>query len=166
MHTMRSDKEFWYKCPKPNCQSSFATETKLEKHMRIHNNDLDECQYCPYRYENKNHYERHLKMHFGIKDYKCDQCNSKFRQRNFHAVLFEQKFCLKAQKPWGTLFRTKNELDRHFTKHEGIVSNCLICNDYNASYRPTILFHLRKKHGDVVGKNVNWDAVKHFVKLE
>ena len=83
MHTMRSDKEFWYKCPKPNCQSSFATETKLEKHMRIHNNDLDECQYCPYRYENKNHYERHLKMHFGIKDYKCDQCDSKFRQRVF-----------------------------------------------------------------------------------
>ena len=87
MHTMRSDKEFWYKCPKPNCKSSFATETKLEKHMRIHNNDLDQCQYCPYRYENKNHYERHLKMHFGIKDYKCDQCGSKFRQRGFHTSL-------------------------------------------------------------------------------
>ena len=72
---------------------------------------------------------------------------------------------MKARQAWGTLPRTKNELDRHFTKHEGIVYNCLICNDYKASYRPTILFHLRKKHGNVVGKNVNWDAVKQFVKL-
>ena len=54
----------------------------------------------------------------------------------------------------------------HFAIHEGIIHNCLICKDYNASNRNTILQHLRKKHADVVGKNVYWDAVKHFVKRD
>ena len=175
MHTMRSDIDFWHKCPKPNCQSSFATEAKLERHMRIHNNDLDECQYCPYRYENKNHYERHLKIHFGIKDYKCNQCDWKFRHRviasswSIHGLFrpgYQEWRQSVPRKAWRTLQRTKSELDRHFTKHEGIILNCLICNNYTASYRPTILLHLRNKHGDVVGKNVNWDAVKHFVKRD
>ena len=36
MHTMQSDKQFWYKCPKTTCSSSFESENKLKRHMRIH----------------------------------------------------------------------------------------------------------------------------------
>jgi len=60
MHTMRSENNFWYKCLKPNCQSTFKDQSLLDHHMRIHNNELDKCQYCPYRYAKPGHYNDHL----------------------------------------------------------------------------------------------------------
>ena len=50
MHIMRSDRRFPNKCPIPNCQSSFEYEKDLKRHIAIHNNDFNVCQYCPYRY--------------------------------------------------------------------------------------------------------------------
>ena len=46
--------------------------------MRIHNNELDKCQYCPYQYVQGHHYKDHLNKHFGIKDHKCDYCGLSF----------------------------------------------------------------------------------------
>ena len=108
--------------------------------MRLHNNDVEKCQFCPYTYAHEANYAVHLEKHFHVNDYTCDHC--------------------------GLKFSSKKSMLRHSTLHEGIVLSCLICRKYKASYQPTILQHLRKKHGDVVGKNVNWDAVKHFVKRD
>ena len=60
MHTMRSENNFWYKCKQPNCQSTFKDQSLLDHHMRIHNNELFKCQYCPYRYAKPGHYGDHL----------------------------------------------------------------------------------------------------------
>ena len=117
MHTMRSEKEFWYKCLKPNCQSTFQYQLELDRHMRIHNNDLQQCQYCPYRYIIQSNYEIHLRKHFGIKDFKCDQCESRFL--------------------------SQNELNRHYSRHEGIIYCCLICNTYEAISKHNMEMHLR-----------------------
>ena len=140
MHTRRVEKEYWYKCRKPGCRSSFNCQLHLDIHNRIHENDHNICRYCPYRYFDPNQYDRHLKVHFRIRDYDCDQCDLKFV--------------------------TKTELNHHYQRHEGIIYNCLICNIYEAISRRQIESHLRYKHGDIVGKNLNWGIMEHHVKIK
>ena len=137
MHTKRSESDFWYKCLKPNCLSSFPYQGLLDLHMRSHNNDMDKCQYCPYRYVRSTSYADHLNKHFQIKDHKCENC--------------------------GATFTTKNALIQHSSIHEGILYCCLICNTYEASSRMSMKMHLRKKHTDLLGQNINWDSVKKYV---
>ena len=108
--------------------------------MRIHNNELDKCQYCQYRYVDPNHYADHLNKHFQIKDHKCEHC--------------------------GTAFTTKKGLAEHVSKHEGILYCCLICNKYEVTHKNTMKSHLRRHHSDLLGKNINWDSVKKYVKLK
>ena len=140
MHNYRSDSNFFYKCPKPKCHSSFQKEPELKAHLRIHNNDFETCQYCPFKYIRKNtfNYRNHLNRHFGVKDFKCDQC--------------------------GKLFLSKLLLNQHYAIHEGISYNCLLCG-YKASIKPTMHTHLSRKHPEVVGKNFNWESVDKFVKI-
>ena len=144
MHARQFEKEYWYKCPKHGCKSSFKDQIGLDHHKRLHENDLDRCSFCPYRYVKPFNYSNHLKLHFNIKDCKCDQCDS--------------------------TFTTKGELTKHYEIHEGITYTCLICiNTYDTTYearvRKTISEHLRLKHTDIVGKNIAWGNVKHHVKI-
>ena len=95
MHIMCSDRRFPNKCPIPNCQSSFEYEKDLKRHIGIHNNDFDVCQYCPYRYNYAGNYIRHLRKHFRIKEFKCDQCEKEFS--------------------------TVGDLNIHYAVHEGLI---------------------------------------------
>ena len=137
---MLSENDFWYKCLKPNCKSTFKVQYDLDLHMRIHNNELAECQYCPYRYVRATDYRDHLNKHFRIKDYKCDHC--------------------------GLVFTAKKTLVAHSSMHEGIVYCCLICNTYEIERKNTMKMHLRSKHSDLLGSNINWNSVKKYVKLK
>lgn len=138
MHKRRSDKLFHNKCPIVNCHSTFQFPGSLETHLRYHKNDIDECQFCPYRYIDPKSYKSHLRAHFRIKEFKCDKC--------------------------GRLFGEIGQLNHHYSLHEGINYLCRICDlKYVASHKKTITGHLRKKHGDVVGENVNWEAVQKFI---
>ena len=140
MHTMRSDNNFWLKCLKPNCKATFQYQLELDRHMRIHNNDVQKCQYCPYSYTFAQNYGDHLNKHFRIKDHKCDVC--------------------------GLKFTTKKTLVQHSSVHEGIIYCCLICNTYETGRKNTMQIHLRMKHSDLLGKNINWDAVEKYVRLK
>ena len=62
MHTMNSESQFAFKCPIRNCHSSFDRQGHLDTHIRVHNNDFADCQYCPYRYTKPDHYKIHLKV--------------------------------------------------------------------------------------------------------
>ena len=139
MHKFRPEKMSQYKCPTAACRSSFAHQGDLEKHMRMHNNDFERCQYCPFKYIFAQNYQKHLKRHFGIKDFECDKC--------------------------GRLFHTSGQLNRHYDLHEGIIYCCLLCDDYQASIRPTIRYHLIRTHKDIVGSVGNWDYIQKFVKI-
>jgi len=137
MHTKRYDNHFWLKCLMPNCKATFRCELESDRHMRVHRNDLHKCQYCPYKYVYEKNYHTHLNRHFRINDHKCDQC--------------------------GKDFPTSSELKKHYQIHEGIIYYCKLCNDqaagcFQATHRDTITAHLRRKHRDVVGKNVNWES--------
>ena len=140
MHSMRIENNFWYKCSKPNCKTTFPKPSLFDQHMRIHHNELDQCQYCPYRYVKQIDYKDHLNKHFRVKDNKCGHC--------------------------GLIFTTKKALVAHSSMHEGIIYCCLICNTYENGNKSSIKFHLRRKHADLLGKNINWDSVKKYVKLK
>ena len=140
MHIKRSENNFWYKCIKQNCQSTFKDQYSLDRHMRVHNNEFDNCQYCPYRYVEPARYREHLNKHFRIKDHKCEEC--------------------------GSTFTTRHDLFQHETVHEGIIYCCLICNTYETARKNTMKMHLRKKHSDLLGKNINWNSVEKYVKLK
>ena len=141
VHSRRFDREFWYKCPKPGCKSSFEREGKLQDHLRIHNNDLRPCMYCPYRYNVDAHYQRHLKTHFKILDFKCDQCDATFPSLGYLNYHFERK-------------------------HEGLTYSCLICNTYETASKNAAEKHLRKKHAKIFGKNVNASDFERHIKIK
>ena len=62
VHTMRSIKRFANKCPISKCHSTFGSLHELEKHLRIHNNDLHQCQFCAFRFIHETNYKIHLKV--------------------------------------------------------------------------------------------------------
>ena len=140
MHKMKTENNFWYKCSKPNCQSTFKYQSLLDRHMRIHSNDVDSCQFCPFKYVDMKHYKDHLHMHFGIKAYKCDHC--------------------------GLNFFSSTAMTDHASAHEGITYHCLICKTYKCTKKNVMKKHLRRKHSDLLGENINWDSVKKYVKLK
>ena len=140
MHKARSENNFRFKCLKPNCQSTFKNQSLLDSHMRIHYNQVEYCQYCPYRYIMDIAYWDHLNRHFQIKNHKCDHCD--------------------------LTFTTKKGLVEHESKHEGIIYCCLICKTYEVDSKTSIKSHLRYKHSDVLGKNVTLDTVKKYAKLK
>ena len=109
---MRTENNFWHKCLKPNCHSTFAATQLLDRHMRIHNNDLDSCQFCPYRYVEIKHYNDHLNRHFRIKAYRCDHC--------------------------GLNFFSRRAMVEHASSHEGIKFYCLICKTYESTKKAAI----------------------------
>ena len=140
MHTMRSESNFWLKCLKPNCKATFRQQNHFDRHMRVHNNDVRICQYCPYNYTSTQNYVDHLNNHFNIKDHQCDECGQKFT--------------------------CKKTLVHHSSLHEGIIYVCLICKAYEARGKNTMKMHLRMKHSDRLGQNIIWDSVKQHVQLK
>ena len=140
MHKMRTENNFWYKCSEPNCQSTFKDQSLLDHHMRIHNNDVNSCQFCPYKYVVVKHYRDHLNRHFRIKPYKCDH--------------------------WGLKFFSRGSMVDHASAHEGITYHCLICKTYESTKKSVMKMHLRSKHSDLLGENINWESVKKYVKLK
>ena len=108
--------------------------------MRLHNNDLDMCQYCPYRYENPSHYKAHLKKHFGTEDFACDRCDKKFT--------------------------TISGLNKHHELHEGIIYCCKLCNAYENRQKSTIVYHLKQKHADIMKDITRSDAIEQFTQIK
>ena len=140
MHKRLPNKMYLYKCPKVNCEASFPGEWKLNLHVRLHENNLHNCQFCPYRYAQDVHYIPHLKNHFRIQDYKCDQCGKKFN--------------------------TLGHLNLHCEIHEGIIHCCLICKKYEAKTTNTMAKHLKNRHREVLGKSTQWEDIKQFTKTK
>ena len=140
MHISMANKFYAIKCPKRSCEQSFANDWKLKIHLRVHDNDLNTCQYCPYRYVRQDHYSTHLKQHFGITDFKCDQCDK--------------------------AFSTVAKLKSHYGLHEGIVYCCMICNTYEAKQKKVMCQHMRRHHSEIFENRRHWEDLRQFTKIK
>ena len=111
------DKEF--KCKIADCQASFERRGLLDIHLRIHENNVFYCRFCPFSTAQYGNLQAHERLHFGIENYCCTECEK----------TFSRKALLKS----------------HFDAvHEGIKAECPLCSLRGSLSR--IQTHIRKLH--------------------
>ena len=67
-----------FACTCAGCKATFAEHHKLLQHMKIHDNDVVSCVFCPYRNAEPVALIRHQRLHFNSRDYKCIICETGF----------------------------------------------------------------------------------------
>ena len=106
-------------CDRGDCGKTFINKNGLIKHLRLHDNDVIKCFFCPWVTGSPNEHQPHLDHHFNTAQYKCEKCPR-------------------------TFFR-KISLDRHFEiSHEVIKDKykCEIC-DFKTCSKNNYFQHLR-----------------------
>jgi len=81
-----------FRCDRGNCESKFVSQSHLERHIRIHDNDLLHCHFCPWT--GNTGLDIHLNHHFHNRPYKCSFCADSFYQhikRRQHEEVFHEK---------------------------------------------------------------------------
>uniref|UniRef100_A0AC34QVZ3 C2H2-type domain-containing protein n=1 Tax=Panagrolaimus sp. JU765 TaxID=591449 RepID=A0AC34QVZ3_9BILA len=131
--TMREPKP--YKCP--HCVKSFANNSYLSQHMRIHLGvkPFGPCQYCNKKFTQLSHLQQHIRTHTGEKPYKCKiaGCDKSFSQLS---NLQSHSRCHQGDKPFKCnscykCFNDEAALLEHIPKHKESkhlkVHICTIC---------------------------------------
>ena len=57
-----------------HCSESFILKSDLKKHSLIHT----QCNLCPKTFASRSGLCNHKKIHLGVKNYVCEQCNKSF----------------------------------------------------------------------------------------
>ena len=125
-----------FPCTWKNCHSTFTDAFRLERHMKVHTNNLIQCVFYPYRTTHQISMKNHYRFHFNMYDLKCDYCDKKFVTQshlNFHVN------------------------DRH---SEGNHS-CHICKSYSGS-RHQLRAHIKHRHNLLTKWNVAKKAFDTF----
>ena len=74
-----------FQCPYENCRSAFTKKDHLERHVRVHENDLFSCVFCPYKSGQVKELNNHYRRHYKIFEYECDLCDKSYvRATNLH----------------------------------------------------------------------------------
>ena len=135
------------------CQRKFPFPYDLKQHQATHETkplaEYLECDKCPKKLKTKACLELHKLMHLGIKPYKCDFCDKKFRQaahKRTHQRLIHEAAGVKAFKC--------NECPKYFTEsrhryihqqaHYKEPSQCDVCKKYVKN----MLQHTQRIHSD------------------
>ena len=61
-----------FHCSKPNCKQSFKDICQKRIHEYIHDNVLTKCVFCPYTCADPAKITDHHRVHFNIRNYKCE----------------------------------------------------------------------------------------------
>ncbi|KAI1728488.1 zinc finger, c2H2 type domain-containing protein [Ditylenchus destructor] len=110
-----------YKCP--HCIKSFANNSYLSQHMRIHLGlrPFGPCQYCGKKFTQLSHLQQHIRTHTGEKPYKCKyaNCDKAFSQLS---NLQSHSRCHQSDKPYKCnscykCFTDEAALLEHIPKH-------------------------------------------------
>ena len=117
-----------FKCPYKDCGSTFSRKLHLEHHVRVHENNLHSCIFCPYRTALDKDIRDHYRSHYKMRDYKCDLCESSFvklaalhtHQENSHTKgeILQCQFCdyTGTRKKLQVHFRNKHNMSSRFNK--------------------------------------------------
>ena len=65
-------------CNRGDCQKTFSNQILLDIHLKLHDNNLINCHYCPWRGTKHADLIDHMNHHFLIRPFKCSFCASSF----------------------------------------------------------------------------------------
>ena len=82
-------------CDRGTCGKKFRRQAELEKHLNLHDNNLEKCYFCPWGVARgqTNAISTHFNQHFGNANFKCTHCDRTFYRQNsldFHFGAFHE----------------------------------------------------------------------------
>lgn len=71
-----------FPCPYPECNKTFGRPSHLKKHLYIHTGERNyKCDVCNAAFKTQWTLTKHVRIHTGEKPFSCDQCDMHFTQR-------------------------------------------------------------------------------------
>jgi hypothetical protein len=72
MHTRENNgKNLTHRCTKKNCGRTFQKYSDMERHLKIHDNDVIRCFYCQWAGTRFIHFTVHMNTHFRLTNANC-----------------------------------------------------------------------------------------------
>ena len=103
----------------PLCDKAFTAAWSLRRHMQLHKGQYSyQCTECRKRFNEKSHYDAHMRGHEGIMFY-CKYCDKSFTQKESHRKHMsvrsgEYKYgCNKCGKGFNVRKQYENHLKTH-----------------------------------------------------
>ncbi|KAK9882643.1 hypothetical protein WA026_022512 [Henosepilachna vigintioctopunctata] len=152
------------------CFKKFLSNTRLNDHMRIHNNDKPfKCSECGMTFTSNSNLKRHKKKHTGEKSYFCEVCSRGFIQK--HTLTVHMRLH-NGETPYvcelcGKGYRTKPLLHQHMYKHKDTETQIIRYRKYYLKYgkmkveceickkiitKSALYNHMKIQHGDGLKK--------------
>lgn len=137
----------------PICGQAFNGATRLDTHMRVHNNDKPfACTQCDYRTSYKNNLSRHILRHRNDRSFECCECRKSFNSNEAlkkHKKIVHPAELLFVCAICGKKFATKEYLGIHF---RAMHSNdtpfaCSECGERFSSYKNRGM-HMKSVHAE------------------
>ncbi|KAL3267908.1 hypothetical protein HHI36_007046 [Cryptolaemus montrouzieri] len=152
------------------CSKKFLSNTRLNDHMRIHNNERPyKCNECDMTFTLSSNLKRHKKRHTGEKSYFCEVCGRGFIQK--HTLTVHMRLH-NGETPYvcdicGKGYRAKPLLHQHMYKHKDIETQTVRYQRYYLKYgkvkvecqickkiitKSALYNHMKVQHGDGLKK--------------
>ena len=78
-------------CDRGDCKRQFRSNTELELHLRLHDNNLLRCFFCPWTGAKGDKLAQHVNHHFKFRPINCSSCNETFYTAN-HRKVHEERY--------------------------------------------------------------------------
>lgn len=119
-----------YTCSHEGCKKEFGSIDRLEQHLVVHEESSFMCSICGKLFNNRGHFQVHLRVHENERRFECDVCKKSFKTKD---VLSKHKRIHANTRPfcceicgWG--FNQSGSLKKHMDSHLNIKRyQCEVC---------------------------------------